>query len=379
MNQSVKTIRRRAVFYISGFDPRGARHYHTLYKEESAKQTAINGMKLEVGPRQKLQEHIHHWTVNSEETHTDYHVLGWDDLVRNHWISKPLTLAWRSLQAYWHVIVTGALWRAGQVNMAPMLTYLYPLALMLLLALVSYITGGIVAGLLPAPFAILTWLLKIGIAAGCFAVGMRLMEKLHVYWLLRIFCFGSGQAKAHLSESVERTDYFADFIATKLHTESYDEILLIGHSVGTILLPMMGEKLLTDHPDLLEKPITFITLGQCVPLVSFMPESEPCRKALRFMARQPLQWLDLAAPPDGVSFSLTGPFKEICEPGALKLRCASPRFHSLLDMSTYNRIKRNKFRMHFQYLMAGDKAGKYDYFLLTAGDQPLVLKDDVRL
>jgi hypothetical protein len=36
-------------------------------------------------------------------------------------------------------------------------------------------------------------------------------------------------------------------------------------------------------------------------------------------------------------------------------------------------VKRDWTRMHFQYLMAGDRLGRYDYFKIIAG--PLRLQD----
>jgi hypothetical protein len=45
----------------------------------------------------------------------------------------------------------------------------------------------------------------------------------------------------------------------------------------------------------------------------------------------------------------------------------------LMDPATYARVKRDWTRMHFQYLMAGDRLGRYDYFKIIAG--PLRLQD----
>jgi hypothetical protein len=50
---------------------------------------------------------------------------------------------------------------------------------------------------------------------------------------------------------------------------------------------------------------------------------------------------------------------------------ASPRFHTLFDPATYAVLKKNKRRMHMQYLMAAQLPGGYDYFSLTAGSLDL--------
>ena len=45
----------------------------------------------------------------------------------------------------------------------------------------------------------------------------------------------------------------------------------------------------------------------------------------------------------------------------------SPRFHTQFAAATYNKLKRNKRRIHMQYLMAGELPSDYDYFAITAG------------
>ena len=42
----------------------------------------------------------------------------------------------------------------------------------------------------------------------------------------------------------------------------------------------------------------------------------------------------------------------------------SPRFHKLFQPSSYRWLRRNKMRMHFQYLMAAELPGAYDYFAM---------------
>ena len=46
----------------------------------------------------------------------------------------------------------------------------------------------------------------------------------------------------------------------------------------------------------------------------------------------------------------------------------SARFNKLFSPETYATIRRDFLRTHFQYLMAAELPGDYDYFLITAGD-----------
>ncbi len=49
----------------------------------------------------------------------------------------------------------------------------------------------------------------------------------------------------------------------------------------------------------------------------------------------------------------------------------SAKFKEIIDGETYRRIRLRPFRMHFQFLMANDRAGVFDIFALTLGRRTL--------
>ena len=54
--------------------------------------------------------------------------------------------------------------------------------------------------------------------------------------------------------------------------------------------------------------LAFLTLGQVVPMVSFLPEAYRLRADLRYLsARDELTWVDVTAPGDGCAFALCDP------------------------------------------------------------------------
>jgi len=57
-------VARRQVFFFTGFDPKGAAHYHRLYKEGALAQQATTGDRYQVGPRERTDEPLaQHWQV----------------------------------------------------------------------------------------------------------------------------------------------------------------------------------------------------------------------------------------------------------------------------------------------------------------------------
>ena len=95
-------VARRCVFYVSGFDPKGAAHYHSLYHEESARQCGQTGTRRTVGPRRRLPSGNAAWQIRAEDgqdtVDTHYECMRWDDVVRHHW-PKSTTELWRQVIA----------------------------------------------------------------------------------------------------------------------------------------------------------------------------------------------------------------------------------------------------------------------------------------
>src|SRR5881227_849362 len=85
-------VRRRIVFYISGYDPRGPAHYHGLYKAEAPKQAKLNGLRIDLGPRRKVDHIESAWTLATAATTVDYRFLRYDDIVRARWSKTTLAI-----------------------------------------------------------------------------------------------------------------------------------------------------------------------------------------------------------------------------------------------------------------------------------------------
>jgi hypothetical protein len=49
----------------------------------------------------------------------------------------------------------------------------------------------------------------------------------------------------------------------------------------------------------------------------------------------------------------------------------SPKFAEMFEPAAYAELRRDKFRMHFQYLMASPRPVRFEYFAITAGAEML--------
>ena len=360
------TVKKRHIYYISGFDPRGAAFYRRFYQEEAAKQAAIGGLLIRVGARKRVTPFSSSWQVETNEVSTTYEYLQWDDIVRAHWSRREVTVLRNYLKAAWIYLRSGTLKRVLQASWPPFVTSLFPLAILLLV--IGLACGVAVASCLSVGNWF-RWPVALAGFVGVVQAGRALEKRMNSYWLLRIYAFSAQQGLGLLPDLEARLEQFADHIVRQSLDAAPDEILLIGHSTGTIMASSVLGRVLARCPEL---KMSFLTLGQCLPIVSMLPQAQRYRDDLARISQAPqVDWIDYTAPSDGACFALVDPIAVSglyqADPEHPKPKLLSPRFARLFSRASYAKMKRDWYRNHFQYIMASEVAGEYDYFAITAG------------
>ena len=410
-------VRRRHVFFLSGFDPKGASHYHALYKAEALKQSTLNALALQVGPRQRKIDGNSSWVVSAGlpdgvRCETTYEFARWDDIVRRHWPRSAWRLCLELVVAYALMLRSGGLATVWKVSRKTLVGLAYPLAVLgggiglsiglgLWFATALYGEGVPGKGGLPL---LIGWM--IAGAGGVLLLGLGLActywleARLNTTWLVRIFSFIGKLASGQAPELQVRLDSLGERLAKKIRANDVDEILVVGFSVGSILAVSVvaralravaensagwpGGPVAAARPPILPKPgcaaLSLLTLGHCIPMLGLLPQAVVFRQELALLAQAAcVQWLDFSSLTDWGSFAMVDPVK-VCKvlpatpagsadvPNPLM---RSPRFHALFAPASYIHLRRNKRRMHLQYLMAAELAGEYDYFAITAGPMTL--------
>ena len=367
---SAATVARRTVFYIEGYDPRGPSHYHSLYTEEAAKQSAVNGVPLIVGPLRQIDAISAAWDISAPGTQTTYVFLRYDDLMWKRW-SKSNVAVISDILGYFWIFLRGGLFANMYRFSRPLFIFSTFAPLLLLFALLVAAAVTVLAALvLPWVFAAVIGAL---VLTGTIVLRPWLEKRLDTFWLARSFKFNADQDSGISPDYDERITAFAACIAEAARDVEVDEVLIAGHSIGTSLaIPVCARCLKLMEPG--AKRLSLITLGQWIPLLSAQSGSSAIRGDLLSIASDSrLDWVDVSAPADYLCYALTDPLLASGMPqaGTNKPKIVSARFVKLFTAETYKRIKRDFHRMHFQYLMAAELPGDYDYFLITAGDRPL--------
>jgi hypothetical protein len=371
-------VRRRHVFYVPGYDPIHPRRYRELYRSESAAQAAISG--YEIAQHAKTGAEHFGWHVEAlidgQKTTADFTVLLWSDIVRDSMGKGIFATYLLLLRTAWEYISSGALFRLMRLRNGPVLTALYPvmfLLVQLILALIlAWGLGRLLqlihpwlgwAGLLVIPF-VLEWFRKHD-------------NRFFAYYLMHDYAFSARYKGANPPALVARMAAFTNEIARALQ-EDVDEVLVVGHSSGAHLaVSVLADLIREGHVRADGPKLGFLSLGQVVPMVSFLKEARILRRDLAFLsAREELTWIDVSAPGDGASFALCDPVAVTGVAPANKRwpLVISAAFTQTLSPERWKALRWRFFRLHFQYMCAFDRPAEYDYFQITAGPMTLAAR-----
>ncbi len=362
-----------------------ARRYRELYRREGEKQADISGYRIV----QRPGDHPGNWRVRAKIhdslTEASFDVLTWSDIVQSSMKGGVVATYAALFRTAWIYLSTGTFQRLTWLRKGPVIAALYPIGALLLqllfAVLLARFVGGQVGGLVH-------W--ATGISGAGWIVGLpliwltlqwfhRIDGRVFAYYLMQDYAFVAGERGAWPKELEARMAVFADQISSALR-DDVDEVLVIGHSSGAqIAVSVLADLVRSgdirdDSPEL-----SLLTLGQAIPMQSFLPGAAKLRADLQFLSEtEALAWIDVSAPGDGCAFALCDPVavsgvatRETHQPLVL-----SAAFSQTLAPATWGALRWRFFRLHFQYLCAFDKPGDYDYFAITAG--PMTLESRFR-
>ncbi len=375
-------VSKRAVCYFCGFDPRGARFYHAMYRSEGKKQLDLTDNTIKVSKRTKKSDHINQWKIewtaaSGDKCETDYHVFSYDDIIKNNWAKNEWDILKDTWTGYYELLRTGLFWKGWKVNWPTMVAASYPLFI-----IVATLLLGVGAAASILFFSEWHLSIRILVAALVFCaplyIGRLIDQKWNHYWVIRSITFGGLQKYRKDSNFTPRMQELSKELTRLDESAEYDEILLIGHSFGTVMGTELISQTLNDDPDLGTRKanVSLVTLGGSLPFIASHPGNTGFRNALKNVSLQKqVDWIDIAARVDGPSFSMIDPMSMIDDWPGLKEdhlpRLFPARFFKCFSEEGYRNIKKNRFQLHFQYILSTELDGEYNFFKLTAGTQCL--------
>lgn len=392
----LEPVRRRIVFYIPGYDPEARTRYRLLFVREWTRYTKrFGGGRREISRAELSQDGlVQSWTVSAPEqgdgAETRYDVLLWDDIVardfaRSRFLSVALLIV-GTLQT----ILSGLLFRFYRLSWKYGNVILYPFVMVILLAALSVAIAALVHAHLGDWFGhslgLPLWVsLPLGVIAGLVWIKAieAFLNRVFFWQLLNDWVFNWQHGQGRRPDYERRLDTFAEHILSSVAARdeaghSTDEVMIVGHSSGGLTAAEVAARVLARDASIGTSGanLSLATLGSGLPLVAMQPAAARLRGEIaRLVTDRRIVWCDFHAPQDWMNFPGFNPLHD------LKLRlCGQPvanplvrsaRFRDLLCPETYRRVRFRPFRMHFQFLLANERPGAYDFFAMTLGPRRL--------
>ena len=303
---------------------------------------------------------------------TEFTCLVWSDIVKSAMVPSFWNIFVRAPWYYAVFLTSGAISRIRQIAVGPSVVALYPPCF----TLIQLVLG---IGLAALAYGVSTYFLStiFGVAlAGAAFLGwlhlMRLLDqRIFVHYLMLDYAY-FGEWRGQIPPSLsQRVDAFVERVEEALDSDA-TEVLLVGHSSGAHLVVALASRLLQKRP--VERGrLGLLTLGQSIPMISFLPEATATRQDLQRVSEAAgIAWLDVSAPSDGACFPLADPvaISGVSRPQQRHPKVVSAAFSRTLSDDQKAKLKYKFFKKHFQYLCAFECPDQYDYFQLTAGPVP---------
>lgn len=337
---------RRKIFYIPGFDPRSEAYYKkrllSQFPEVKAAMTPSSAAEV---------------CYVLQDIQVDYEILSWHKAVRAHW-AKGFWPNLRNVKTIFTEYVFkgtwGRLFKVSKRDGVQKAFSVYFFFIWILLAALG------VFGLVYAVWSGVDWFALaffLGLFLAANAGFYLALKQLNLFWVNRIKCFFVEYAHKTVPDVWEYEQAFKAKIEQALNCgkdgERYDEVVLVAHSVGSILCMNLLAQWTQESFDAADgcvtrlDNLTVVTLGHCVTGVSILPTAGWFNETLRQLSLRSFKWIDVTSAKDAVTFYKVSPGYHHDVRPDLTL---SARFYALFDADYYRSLKWRFYDVHFLYL-----------------------------
>lgn len=386
-----KAIKHRLVLYCPGYDAAPDWRYRRLLVTQFAQLTAQFGIKREFGPVEtdEMVPSVR-WTVVAGKggwrTETTYEVLRWDDLIR-----RDLSRNWRKRGPLLLAIILAA-WRDAfmtrlfRIDWHFALLLVYPFAALFGILFAAAAAGYGAACLIALVLPLSLWIkgvIAIVLAAAFARAAEPWLRRGYVYHVLDDWIFHWKHTLGLRPDFEARIERFDRRLVAAARESSVQEILIVGHSTGAIVAIEVIARAFARDPELGRHgpSLALLTIAARVPVAGLWRNAHRLHQAIVRLATEPsLLWVEYQAPQDPFSAFRFDPIRDLQLDLGARARInpviRSPRFKEILLPTTYRKMRWRFFRIHFQFLMANERPGEYDYLMIACG--PVALADRIR-
>ncbi len=248
---------------------------------------------------------------------------------------------------------------------------IYPLLLIIIFGVLSWFVANFLVTAILGPSIIITTLLTL-------LMVMVLIkwpgDKLYMNLSINDWGFARDLAEGTNPAIERRYQEFADRIVEEINKSDHDEIIIAGHSFGTIWAVQALARVLINNPDILKKTkTTFLSLGSSLLKITLVPAASKMREMSKIVLSQPdLLWDETQTHIDLIAFHGTTPDHTLeLDPPDTPIRIQKVRYSRVMDKQRYRKMRKSFYRSHRQYIMYQDMRCPFDFFLKCFGPLPI--------
>ncbi len=371
-------VRHRHVYHVAGYDPidAGAQYRRFVRQLDVFRRTwNVDASVSEL--EQDSDQSRAWWSVRAcapnWQVEAVHEALLWDDIVRGDF-TRPLPVRlFKALRAYLDFIVTGTMFRYIVANQRYAIFFLFPILSVVLFAAVGWFFARLLTGFvgLDGFNAVV-----LGVPAGLllFLVLMRWPgRRWRVEQLLDDWVCAHDYIHGGRPDIDARLDRFAETLLARAREGGLDEIVLVGHSLGAMLVLDVIVRALARDAGFARRgaAVSVLTIGATIPKFALHPRAQAIRARIaRVVAEPSVAWTEYQSRADTISFYKFDPvsLRRIDDDrldGKPVIRRV--QIHDMLLPETFERCRTHVLRLHYRSVMANDRRAPYDYFLMACG------------
>lgn len=361
----------RLVLNFPGFETTGSVHQIERLTAGGLKTAKLWGFNME--PDSINENAINHktstiftssgegWTAKTRYVH-----FSWADIIAKY-ENRPYPLSLiLHLPKYLTFFLDGSVNKYAKASRRYWGFTIYPLLLMTLFAAISIgICYWLMVSLVPH------WIFLVPIALTIFLVLCRWPgDYLYVNLSVNDWAFARDMCNSTNREIDERYEQFANHLIDEVAHAEPDEILIVGHSFGSVWAVMALALALEKRPELLSgKRVTFLALGSSLLKIGLVARAKFFKSAVvKVLSQVDLLWHEIQTKTDFISFYKSDPFEPMkIANTACDVIVHRVNFKKALSDKRHAKMKKSMYLAHRQYILYCDKRVHHDFQLRVFG------------
>lgn len=371
---------KRHVIYIPGYDPRPPEAAFSFFQNEIARYGDVRDVACTLEVTKGLDEGdplYALWQARSNQSgntvNTDLYFINWRDLVLREFQLSGFMRVLLGFLTFAHMAFSGYYYRLYQRHLHSTLFWAYPPIFFAILVSAILFPLGLLVEMVswqdyrqsaPAMMGLVLWPLAV-------YRGSWLLERHTYFWYLTNDCISIRRYSLDKDTALRERLKSAGQLILQIHENAApeDEVIVLGHSSGSMLVIDALHEALCIKPDLgtAGARIRCLTLGSAFNYFCGFSGSTKLRTAIATLAvNRAIHWRDVYASEDIICNGKFPSLQDFTRKRALSKNEGPEqqrtRITASLTPERYRALWGKVFNMHFCYLVASDNPGYFDLY-----------------